>query len=98
MLGPAREIILRDSKGRPMPGPIPLRNDLRRNGIPFLGSVHRARVSSANKLYAFVAKLVKYSSGLEDRILVKKNGLAPRFEHPQIEYSRGKKPPKKIHR
>ena len=32
-----------------------------------------------------------YSAGLEDRILVKKNGLAPRFEHPQIEYSRGKK-------
>ena len=56
----AREIILRDSKGRPMPGPIPLRNDLHPNGIPFLGSVHRARVSSANKLYAFVAKLVKY--------------------------------------
>ena len=39
-----------------------------------------------------------YSDGLEDRILVKKNGLAPRFEHPQIEYSRGKKPKKKIHR
>ena len=54
----AREIILRDSKGRPIPGPVPLRSDLHPNGIPFLSPLNRARVSSANKLYAFVTKLV----------------------------------------
>lgn len=54
----ARSIIIRDSKGRPLPGPVPLRSAAKPNGLPFLSSLNRARVSSANRLYDFVSKLV----------------------------------------
>ena len=55
----AREIILRDSKGRPLPGPRPLRSEACPNGLPFLKPVDRARVSAANRLYAFLSRLVQ---------------------------------------
>ena len=54
----ARSIIIRDSKGRPLPGPVPLRSVSQPNGLPFLSPLNRARVSSANRLYEFVSKLV----------------------------------------
>ena len=40
----ARSIILRDSKGRPLPGPVPLRSESHPNGLPFLKPNDRARV------------------------------------------------------
>ena len=55
----ARSIILRDSKGRQLPGPVPLRSDSHPNGLPFLKPVDRARVSSANRLYDFLSRLVQ---------------------------------------
>ena len=55
----AREIILRDSKGRPLPGPIPLRSEACPNGLPFLKPVDRARVSAANRLYDFLSRLIQ---------------------------------------
>ena len=55
----ARSIILRDSKGRPLPGPVPLRSDSYPNGLPFLRPTDRARVSSANRLYDFLSRLVQ---------------------------------------
>ena len=55
----ARSIILRDSEGRPLPGPVPLRSDSQPNGLPFLKPVDRARVSSANRLYDFLSRLVQ---------------------------------------
>ena len=54
----ARTIIIRDSKGRPLRGPVPLRSASQPNGLPFLSPLNRARVSSANRLYEFVTKLV----------------------------------------
>ena len=52
----ARSIILRDSKGRPLPGP---GSDSHPNGLPFLKPADRARVSSANRLYDFLSRLVQ---------------------------------------
>ena len=55
----ARSIILRDSLGRRLPGPVPLRSESKPNGLPFLKSTDRARVSSANRLYDFLSRLVE---------------------------------------
>ena len=54
----AREIQLRDAKGRRLPCPPPLRSDSSPNGLPNLSHQNRMRVSSANKLYHFLAELV----------------------------------------
>ena len=54
----AREIQLRDSKGRKIPCPPPLRSDSAPNGLPNFSQQNRQRVSSANKLYHFLSELV----------------------------------------
>ena len=54
----AREIQLRDAKGRRLPCPPPLRSDSSPNGLPNLSHKNRTRVSPANKLYHFLAELV----------------------------------------
>ena len=55
----ARFIQLRDSKGRRIPCPPPLRSAVFPEGLPNLRPIDRLRVSSANKLYAFVQKLIQ---------------------------------------
>ena len=55
----ARSIILRDSKWRPLPGPVPLRSESHPNALPCLKPSDRARVSSANRLYDFLSRLVQ---------------------------------------
>ena len=60
----ARNIQLRDEKGRKIPGPRPLRSEEWPEGLPGLNSKERARVSSANKLYAFVAVIVEQAHSL----------------------------------
>ena len=54
----ARNIKLRDSTGKIMHGPKPLRSAEWPEGLPGLGPQDRARVSAANKLYDFLARLV----------------------------------------
>ena len=54
----ARNIKLRDSTGKIMHGPKPLRSAEWPEGLPRLGPQDRARVSAANKLYDFLARLV----------------------------------------
>ena len=54
----AREIQLRDAKGRRLPCPPPLRSDLSPNGLPNLSHYNCLRVSLANRLYHFLAELV----------------------------------------
>ena len=54
----ARCIQLRDSHGRPIPGPRPLRTKEFPEGLPDLKDIERRRVSQANRLYSFVQQLV----------------------------------------
>jgi hypothetical protein len=54
----ARNIKLRDSHGRTLHGPKPLRSACWPEGLPGLGPNDRARVSAANRLYDFLAKVV----------------------------------------
>ena len=54
----ARNIQLRDSRGRAIAGPRPLRSVASPEGLPNLTSAERARVSAANILYELVAKVV----------------------------------------
>ena len=54
----ARNIQLRDEKGRKIRGPRPLRSAAWPEGLPGLSDKDRARVSSANHLYEFLAKIV----------------------------------------
>ena len=63
----ARNIQLRDSRGKPMLGPRPLRSPDCPEGLPNLTEHERLRVSSANKLYELVAKIVSFA---HDRKLV----------------------------
>lgn len=58
----ARYIKLRDSKGRLIPGPPPLRSSTWPNGLPNLSATNRYRVSQANKLYEFVAKVIRLAA------------------------------------
>ena len=58
----ARNIQLRDSKGKPMSGPRPLRSQDCPEGLPNLTATERLRVSSANKLYELVAKIVSFAN------------------------------------
>ena len=60
----ARNIQLRDEKGRKILGPKPLRSAAWPEGLPGLNSRDRSRVSSANKLYAFVATIVEQAHSL----------------------------------
>ena len=57
----ARNIQLRNSAGRPIPGPRPLRSELYPEGLPNLTASENARVSAANKLYELVAKVVLFA-------------------------------------
>ena len=52
----ARNIKLRDSKGRPIPGPVPLRSAAMPEGLPGLSKKNRERVNLANTLYEFLGK------------------------------------------
>ena len=60
----ARNIQLRDEKGRKMPGPRPLRSAEWPEGLPGLSDKDKARVSAANKLYDFVATIVTQAHSL----------------------------------
>ena len=55
----ARNIILRDSKGRPLPGPVPLRSHLYPEGLLNLSPKNRKRVSLANTLYEFLGRVIR---------------------------------------
>ena len=55
----ARCIKLRDEKGRPIPGPVPLRSEKFPEGLPNLSPRNRLRVSLANKLYEFVGRVIR---------------------------------------
>ena len=55
----ARNIILRDCKGRPLPGPVPLRSHLHPEGLFNLSPKNRKRVSLANTLYEFLGKVIR---------------------------------------
>ena len=54
----ARNIKLRDSHGRPLKGPIPLRSEQFPEGLLGLSGNDLARVSSANRLYDFLSVIV----------------------------------------
>ena len=60
----ARNIKLRDSTGRVMNGPKPLRSSDWPEGLPGLGHKDRLRVSAANKLYDFLATVVDMAHDL----------------------------------
>ena len=55
----ARNIKIRDSKGRVMPGPVPLRSQQFPEGLTGLSHTNRLRVSKANKLYEFVGEIIR---------------------------------------
>ena len=60
----ARNIQLRDKKGRKIQGPKPLRSAVWPEGLPGLGDKDRARVFAPNKLYEFVAQIVTRAHSL----------------------------------
>jgi len=60
----ARNIQLRDEKGRKIQGPRPLRSSTWPEGLPGLSDRDKARVSAANKLYDFVATIVTQAHSL----------------------------------
>ena len=55
----ARCIKLRDDKGRPIPGPVPLRSNNFPEGLPNLSPQNRLSVSLANKLYEIVGRVIR---------------------------------------
>ena len=55
----ARNIILRDCKGRPLPVPVPLRSHFHPEGLLNLSPKNRKRVSLANTLYEFLGKVIR---------------------------------------
>ena len=55
----ARNIQLRDSFGRKIPGPVPLRSPEFPEGLSGLRDKDRRRVSAANRLYEFLAEIIK---------------------------------------
>ena len=55
------DIKLRDSKGRVIPGPVPLRSSVFPEGLPHLSNTNRIRVSKANKLYEFVGTILRFA-------------------------------------
>ena len=57
----ARNIQLRSSAGKPIPGPRPLRSSTYPEGLPHLTAAENARVSAANRLYELVAKVVLFA-------------------------------------
>ena len=66
----ARNIQLRDEKGRKIPGPIPLRSETWPEGFPGLRDKDRARVSAANLLYEFVGQVVTVADSLGLMVVV----------------------------
>lgn len=74
----ARKIQLRDHKGRRIRGPRPLRDNLFPDGLPYLGPNDRKRVSLANKLYAFVQRILEVAS-LRNLIIVVENPRSSLF-------------------
>ena len=65
---------LRDEKGRPIPGPVPLRSEKFPEGLPNLSPRNRLRVSLANKLYEFVGRVIR---------IAHKKGLIIAVENPR---------------
>ena len=74
----ARYIQLRDAKGRPIPGPPPLRSKLFPNGLPYLSPRNRYRVTQANKLYEFVGKVLRFAAS-RNLIIVVENPRSSLF-------------------
>ena len=70
----ARCIKLRDEKGRPIPGPVPLRSEIFPQGLPNSSPRNRLRVSLANKLYEFVGRVIR---------IAHKKGLIIAVENPR---------------
>ena len=66
----ARTIQLRDSKGRRIPGPVPLRSQEWPEGLPGLAPKLRLRVSLVNKLYAFVNTLIHVADSLRKIVVI----------------------------
>ena len=60
----ARCIQLRDSRGKPLSGPRPLRSSVFPDGLQGLSANERRRVSQANKLYDFVQQLITEADAL----------------------------------
>ena len=54
----ARQIVLRDSSGSRIPQPVPLRSQVYPDGLPNLHGKDKVRVDAANRLYAFLVKLL----------------------------------------
>ena len=61
----ARNIPLRNSKGRKKTGPPPLRSEAYPEGLPGLTGVNRTRVKQANKLYKFCQQVMDLCVNLE---------------------------------
>ena len=57
----ARSIQLRDQLGRPIPGPVPLRSSAFPEGLTNLSRRNQARVSSANRLYELVGRVIRFA-------------------------------------
>ena len=74
----ARNIILRDSKGRPLPGPIPLRSETFPEGLLNLSPANRKRVSLANALYEFLGRIIRIADS-KGMIIVVENPRSSLF-------------------
>ena len=74
----ARNIKLRDSLGKVIPGPVPLRSPEFPEGLPFLADNDRQRVSQANKIYEAVASIMQHAQSL-GRIIVVENPRSSLF-------------------
>ena len=74
----ARNIKLRDSKGRVLPGPVPLRSQFFPKGLPGLAKTNFIRVSKANKLYEFVGKILRFAHA-RNMIIVVENPRSSLF-------------------
>ena len=74
----ARNIKLRDSKGRVLPGPVPLRSQYFPKGLPGLSKTNFIRVSKANKLYEFVGRILRFAHA-RNMIIVVENPRSSLF-------------------
>ena len=74
----ARSIILRDSKGRPLPGPIPLRSETFPEGLSNLSPLNQKRVSLANTLYEFLGRIIRIADS-KGMIIVVENPRSSLF-------------------
>ena len=74
----ARSIILRDSKGRPLPGPVPLRSETFPEGLSNLSPLNQKRVSLANALYEFLGRIIRIADS-KGMIIVVENPRSSLF-------------------